>query len=49
MQNTVTFKPKQVTKRLLSNLPDRAFDVITNRFGLTDDAERKTLEEIGKK
>lgn len=49
MPNTVTFKPKQVTKRLLSNLPDRAFDVITNRFGLTDDAERKTLEEIGKK
>lgn len=49
MPNTVTFKPKQVTKRLLSNLPDRAFDVITNRFGLTDDVERKTLEEIGKK
>jgi len=49
MANTITFKPKQVTKRMLSNLPDRAFEVVTNRFGLTDDAERKTLEAIGKK
>lgn len=49
MANTVTFKPKQVTKRMLSNLPDRAYEVITNRFGLTDDAQRKTLEAIGQK
>ena len=28
---------------------DRARDVVMNRFGLTTDAERKTLEEIGKK
>jgi DNA-binding winged helix-turn-helix (wHTH) protein len=49
MASTVTFKPKQVTKRMLSNLPDRAYEVITNRFGLTDDAQRKTLEAIGKK
>lgn len=49
MANTITFKPKQVTKRILSNLPDRAYEVVTNRFGLTDDAERKTLEAIGKK
>jgi hypothetical protein len=43
------FKPKQVTKRILSPLQDRAFDVILNRFGLGDDAERKTLEAIGEK
>jgi hypothetical protein len=49
MASTVTFKPKQVTKRMLSNLPERAYDVITNRFGLTDDAQRKTLEAIGQK
>jgi hypothetical protein len=47
--STITFKPKQVTKRILSDLPDRAHEVIVNRFGLTDDAERKTLEAIGQK
>jgi len=49
MATTVSFKPKQVTKRMLSPLPPRAYEVIVNRFGLTDDAERKTLEAIGKK
>jgi hypothetical protein len=47
--STITFKPKQVTKRLTSHLQDRSSDVIMNRFGLTVDARRKTLEEIGKK
>ncbi|MEI7765090.1 MAG: sigma factor-like helix-turn-helix DNA-binding protein [bacterium] len=47
--STITFKPKQVTKKITSNLQDRANDVIMNRFGLNADAERKTLEEIGKK
>ncbi len=49
MANTVTFKPKQVTKRILGNLPPRAYEVVVNRFGLTDEAERKTLEAIGGK
>ncbi len=49
MPNTITFKPKQVTKRILSNLPTRAYDVVVNRFGITNDGERKTLEAIGKK
>ncbi len=43
----ISFKPKQVTKKILSPLQDRAYDVIVNRFGLTDSAERKTLEAIG--
>ncbi len=47
MAITLTFKPKQVTKKILSPLQDRAYDVIVNRFGLTSDAERKTLESIG--
>jgi hypothetical protein len=49
MANTITFKPKQVTKRMLSGLPPRAHEVIVNRFGITDDAQRKTLEAIGQK
>jgi len=49
MATTVTFKPKQVTKRMLSGLPPRAYEVIVNRFGLTSDAQRKTLEAIGQK
>jgi hypothetical protein len=49
MANIVTFKPKQVTKRILSNLPTRAYEVVVNRFGITDDGERKTLEAIGQK
>ncbi len=49
MAQPITFKPKQVTKRMLSNLPDIAYEVVVNRFGLTDEAERKTLEAIGKK
>ena len=47
--STISFKPKQVTKKITSHLHDRASSVIMNRFGLTADAERKTLEEIGKK
>jgi hypothetical protein len=44
---TTSFKPKQVTKKILSPLQDRAYDVILSRFGLGDDAKRKTLEAIG--
>ncbi len=43
----ITFKPKQVTKRLLSALPERAREVIIKRFGLGDDTTRMTLEAIG--
>jgi DNA-directed RNA polymerase sigma subunit (sigma70/sigma32) len=46
---TISFKPKKVTKKITSHLQDRASDVIMNRFGLTADGKRKTLEEIGKK
>ncbi|HVS80063.1 MAG TPA: sigma factor-like helix-turn-helix DNA-binding protein [Candidatus Paceibacterota bacterium] len=46
---TISFKPKQVTKRLLGVLPDRAKDVIVSRYGLGENTERQTLEAIGKK
>src|SRR3989338_3341407 len=47
--STISFKPKKITKKITSHLQDRASDVIMNRFGLTADGKRKTLEEIGKK
>jgi DNA-binding winged helix-turn-helix (wHTH) protein len=43
------YKPKQISKKLLAELGERALDVVSNRFGLTPDAERKTLESIGQK
>ncbi|HEY4509316.1 MAG TPA: sigma factor-like helix-turn-helix DNA-binding protein [Candidatus Paceibacterota bacterium] len=45
----ITFKPKQVAKRLLSVLGSRSQDVLTSRFGLGNDTKRLTLEAIGKK
>ena len=45
----ITFKPKQVTKRLLSVLSNRAQDVLMNRMGLGAETKRMTLEAIGKK
>jgi len=44
---TLSFKPRQVTRRLMSPLQERAREVLFNRFGLHDNAEQKTLESIG--
>jgi len=46
---TISFKPKNITKKITSHLGERASDVIMNRFGLLSNGERRTLEEIGKK
>src|SRR6185295_12357974 len=46
---TISFKPKKITKKITSQLADRASDVLMHRFGLTPGGERKTLEAIGKK
>ncbi|MEK7136110.1 MAG: sigma factor-like helix-turn-helix DNA-binding protein [Patescibacteria group bacterium] len=46
-QEVITFKPKEVTKRLLSVLSDRAQDVVTKRYGLGKNSTRLTLEAIG--
>jgi hypothetical protein len=48
-KSPVGFKPKQVTKRLLSVLSPRAQDVLSGRFGLGSETKRMTLEAIGKK
>lgn len=45
----LSFNPKQVVKRLLSSLPDRAQDVIMGRFGFNQEGEEMTLESIGKR
>jgi hypothetical protein len=49
MSKKITFKPKQVTKKILSPLQDRSLDIVKSRFGLGADTERKTLEAIGDK
>jgi hypothetical protein len=43
----ITFKPKQVTKKMLSVLPPRARDVLEKRYGLSQTGETSTLEAIG--
>ncbi len=46
---SISFKPKQTVKRLLSSLPDRAREVLVFRYGLGTDTKRMTLDAIGKK
>jgi hypothetical protein len=43
----ISFKPKQVTKKLLSSLGERAKDVLEKRYGLGAEEETSTLEAIG--
>jgi hypothetical protein len=43
----ISFKPKQVTKKLLATLPDRARDVLEKRYGIGTDPSKVTLEAIG--
>jgi len=43
----ISFKPKQVTKKLLAALPVRAKDVLEKRYGLGVSGETSTLEAIG--
>ncbi len=45
--SAITFKPKQVIKRLMSPLSSRALDVIIKRYGLGESTHKMTLESIG--
>lgn len=45
----LTFKPRIITKQLVSCLRDRTKDIIVQRYGLADNVEKKTLESIGDK
>src|ERR1700677_4151972 len=44
----LSFQPKNVTKDLLSDLPDRSRRVLVDRFGLNTKGETRTLDAIGK-
>ena len=46
--SAITFKPKQVVKRILTPLSPRALDVMTKRYGLGESVDRMTLDAIGK-
>ena len=45
----LSFKPKEVTRRLLSSLTKRGQDVLISRYGLGSKSTRLTLDAIGKK
>ncbi|OIP66457.1 MAG: hypothetical protein COV32_01260 [Candidatus Yonathbacteria bacterium CG10_big_fil_rev_8_21_14_0_10_43_136] len=46
--SAITFKPKQVVKRLLASLSPRALDMMIKRYGLGESTDRMTLDGIGK-
>lgn len=46
---SLSFKPKEVTKHLLSVLTKRGQDVLASRYGLGTKATKLTLDAIGKK
>lgn len=46
---TLSFKPKEITRRLLSTLIKRSQDVLNSRYGLGPKAAKLTLDAIGKK
>lgn len=48
-KSILSFKPKEVSKKLLSVLTKRSQDVITNRYGLGAKSSKLTLDAIGKK
>ena len=43
----LTFKPKIITRQLISPLKDRTRDIVIQRYGLAESADKKTLEAIG--
>ena len=45
--NVLQIKPKQITKKLMETLPERASTVVISRYGLGSDSKRMTLEAIG--
>jgi len=44
----LSFKPKEVVKKMLSELPERSRDVLIKRYGLGKESNKMTLEAIGK-
>lgn len=48
MSTSISFKPKQVSKKLIDALSTRSKDVMIKRYGLGKDAKPMTLDAIGK-
>lgn len=46
-KDLLSFKPKEVTKKLLVSLSERGRDVLAKRYGLDTNGRRQTLEAIG--
>jgi len=44
----ISFAPKSVTKDLLAGLPERSRKVLTDRYGLSQKGDSRTLDAIGK-
>ncbi len=44
----ISFKPREVTKKLLKALPERSADVLVRRYGLGKSVKRETLESVGR-
>ncbi len=44
----ISFKPREVTKKLLKALPERSSDVLVRRYGLGKSVKRETLESVGR-
>jgi len=48
MTMTITFKPRDITKKLLKALPERSRDILIRRYGLGKSVRRETLESVGR-
>ena len=44
----ISFKPREITKKLLKALPERSADILSRRYGLDKSVKRETLESVGR-
>lgn len=44
----LTFKPREIVKKILSELPERSSNILIKRYGLGKNTTKYTLEAIGK-
>jgi hypothetical protein len=44
----ISFKPREVTKKILKTLPDRSVDILKRRYGLGKSVKKETLESVGR-
>ena len=47
LKESITFKPKDVTKKMLASIQPRVREVLIRRYGLGASTDRATLESIG--